>query len=76
MIESDTLPGLCLVAWLTAHCSPLGKLAEVCILVTGRARHRDTGILHGCGFFVTLHTLHGTVFAIKREFGFVMIKEK
>lgn len=64
------------MAGFTARCAPLGELPEVHILVTGRARHRDTGVLHGIRFFVAFHTLHGTVLSFKRKFGFVMIKEK
>jgi hypothetical protein len=76
VIESNALPGLCVMARFTRRCSPLDELAEVRILVARCAHGCNIGILHGIAFCVAFHASHGGVPSFKREFGFAVIKEK
>jgi hypothetical protein len=76
VIESNALPGLCVMARFTPCCSPFDELAEVRILVAGCAHGRKACILHGIALSVTFHALHAGVPSFKRECGFAVIKEK
>ena len=76
VIKRTALPGLRVMAWFTARCSPPDELAEVRILMTRCACGSDTRIAHGICFLVTFRTLHGAVLSFERERGFAVVEEK